>query len=188
MRQGIAADAFLMRAGVTLSAMDPAMDSATDASKHPISWPTDFVWGEPVPAPAGPGGKPGIVMFFNLECPGCISRGIPFLKRLESDYRGRIWTMLVHTSYGHRDLSRDEVVPTLRHFAESFARLPMPVALDVDGTLAQDWGVEGTPHWFVFDGGGVLQRSVYGSQDNARTRLEYLIEELVLGAGSEKAS
>jgi len=167
MRQGIAADAVLMRVGVTLNPMQAT------------SWPTDFVWGEAVPAPVDPDGRPGVVMFFNLECPGCISRGIPFLKRLESDYRGRIWTMLVHTSYGHRDLSRDEVVPTLRHFAESFARLPMPVALDVDGSLARDWGVDGTPHWFVFDGAGALQRSVYGSQDNARTRLEYLVEELV---------
>ncbi|MFO7546485.1 MAG: hypothetical protein R6W77_13420, partial [Trueperaceae bacterium] len=144
--------------------------------------------GEPVPAPTDHGGRPGVVMFFNLECSGCISRGIPFLKRLESDYRGRIWTMLVHTSYGHRDLSRDEVVPTLQHFAEGFARLPMPVALDVDASLAHDWGVDGTPHWFVFDGAGVLQRSVYGSQDNARTRLEYLVEELVQNAkGDEDA-
>lgn len=151
-------------------------------------WPTDFVWGEPVPAPGGGDRRPGVVMVFNLECPACISRGIPFLKRLEMDFRGRIWTMLVHTSYGHRDLGRDEVVPTLRHFAESFARLPMPVALDVDGSLARAWGVEGTPHWFVFDAAGVLQRSVYGSQDNARTRLEYLVEELVGAAGEAGAS
>ncbi len=144
-----------------------------------MPWPTEFVSGGEAPAPGAlDPGMPTLVMFFNLECPGCVARGVPFIKRMNAEHDGRVRTVLVHTSFGHRLLTRDQVVPTLVRFAEEFARVEMPVALDLSGDLASDWGVEGTPHWFVFGAGGELARSVFGSQDNARTRIEYLLEEL----------
>lgn len=39
-------------------------------------------------------------------------------------------------------------------------------------------GNGGHPHWFAFAPNGELVRSVYGSQENAQTRLAYLLEEL----------
>ena len=139
-------------------------------------WPTDFVWQDPLPPPER-WDHPGIVLFFNLECPGCISRGIPFLKRLAADRRDLV-SLMIHTSYGHRRYTREQVVPQLKRFAESFARLPFPVALDLDGSLAAHFEIEGTPHWLVFNAHGELVRSIYGSQENAQTRLEYLLDEL----------
>lgn len=147
---------------------------------EPTDWPSadEWVWNGPLDAPTR-WGKPGIVMAFNLECAGCIARGVPFLKRLAEEHGDRLQIALLHTAYGHRDLPREAVEPTVLRFAQSFARLPFPVALDVDGAMAERWGAEGTPHWFVFDRDGTLVRSVYGSQDNARTRLEYLAQELL---------
>lgn len=143
-------------------------------------WPRaeDWVWNGPMPPPGG-WGRPGLVMAFNLECAGCISRGIPFLKRLGIERGEAIAIALLHTAYGHRTLPRDRVEPQVVRFAESFARLPYPIALDLDGSRAERWGAEGTPHWFVFDGHGGAVRSVYGSQDNAQTRLSYLTQELL---------
>ena len=63
-------------------------------------------------------------------------------------------------------------------FVRQDARLPFPVALDLSGDLARAWAAEGTPHTLAFAAGGELLRSVYGSQDNAQTRLEYLLSEL----------
>ncbi|CAN5873360.1 alkyl hydroperoxide reductase [soil metagenome] len=145
-------------------------------------WPdaSNFVWGESVPAPEA-WGKPGLVMFFNLECPACISRGVPFLKRLARDHGDKLVIVMVHTSFGHKRYARDETVPTLLHFAESFAAIPFPIALDLDGELAERWGVEGTPHWFAFDRAGEVMRSIYGSQENAQVRLEYLLDEVTVG-------
>jgi hypothetical protein len=37
-------------------------------------------------------------------------------------------------------------------------------------------GAEGTPHWWVWDAHGRVERSVYGSQENALTRLGYVVE------------
>ena len=113
-------------------------------------WPTTFAWRGPVAEPTS-WGKPGLVMVFNLECAACISRGIPLLKRLAADYGDRLVPLLVHTTYGHRPVEPERVASTARHFAESFARLEVPIAIDPDEGLARAWGVEGTPHWFVFD-------------------------------------
>ncbi|THF69805.1 TlpA family protein disulfide reductase [Deinococcus sp. Arct2-2] len=140
--------------------------------------PSDFVHGEPVPPPAQ-WTRPGVVMTFNLECPGCVSRGIPFLKRLNAEFGERAEVLALHTSFGHRLLEREDVEPTLIRFAQNFARLPFPVALDVSGDLARAWHTEGTPHTLAFAAGGELLRSVYGSQENAQTRLWYLLEEQV---------
>ncbi len=142
-------------------------------------WPSerDWVWQGPLAVPTE-WGKPGLVMAFNLECAGCIARGIPFLKRLQQEHGDALHLALLHTAYGHKHHAREDVLPELERFAGSFARLDMPIALDEDGSLAQRWGAEGTPHWFAFDATGALVRSVYGSQDNAQTRLEYLMAEL----------
>lgn len=142
--------------------------------------PTDFVHGEPLPPP-GTWTRPGLLMFFNLECPACVSRGVPFMKRLHRQYGEHMHFLAVHTSRGHRLLPREDVVPTLEQFAASFAKLPFPVALDLNGELAYEADTEGTPHWLVLAPGGAALRSIYGSQENAQTRLEYLLDELAGG-------
>jgi len=121
-------------------------------------------------------------MAFNLECAGCIARGVPFLKRMQAEHGDGLYLALLHTAYGHKVHPRGEVLPELDRFAGSFAQLDMPIALDEEGDLAQRWGAEGTPHWFAFDAHGALVRSVYGSQENAQTRLSYLMAELVESA------
>lgn len=141
-------------------------------------WPSDFVWQAALGKP-DTWGKPGIVMFFNLECPACISRGIPILKRIHKEYGDKLELMLIHTSFGHKHYERSDVVPTLTRFAESFARLSFPIALDLDASIAQHFEAGGTPHWLIFNAKGELVRSLYGSQDNAQIRLEYVLEELL---------
>jgi hypothetical protein len=148
--------------------------------ESPPPWPSDWVHLGPLQPPER-WQRPGLAVVFNLECPGCVSRGIPWLKRLAASEGERLTLFAVHSAYGHRSLAREAVVPQLTHYAASFAELPFPVALDLDGSWAQAMGAEGTPHWFVWDAGGTLVRSVYGSQENAQTRLSYLLEELLQG-------
>lgn len=138
--------------------------------------PADFVHLGPVPPPAA-WTRPGLVQFFNLECPGCVSRGIPFMKRLHAGFGEQVTLLAIHTSRGHRHFERSQVEPQLVRFAQDYARLPFAAALDLSGEVAAHWQTEGTPHWLAFGPGGVLVRSVYGSQEGAQTRLEYLLEE-----------
>lgn len=139
------------------------------------AWLDDWVHGDPLPPPAA-WGRPGIGLAFHLECAGCVSRAMPWLKRLAPKIGDRAVLLAIHTAYGHRTLPRDHVSPQLAHYAGAFAQLPFPVALDLDGAWAAAMGAEGTPHWFVWDGHGALERSVYGSQENALTRLGYVVE------------
>jgi hypothetical protein len=142
------------------------------------AWPSDWVHQGPTPPPSA-WQRPGLAVVFNLECPGCVSRAIPWLKRLATSDGDRLTLLAIHSAYGHRSLAREGVVPQLVHYASSFAALPFPVALDLDGSWAEGMGAEGTPHWFVWDAAGKLVRSVYGSQENAQTRLGYLLDELL---------
>jgi hypothetical protein len=140
------------------------------------TWLEDWVHGGPVSPPAS-WGRPGLALTFNLECAGCVGRAVPWLKRVAPRVAGRATLLAVHTAYGHRTLPRDQVEPQLVRYATGFAQLPFPVALDLDGDWAQAMGAEGTPHWFVWDAAGALERSVYGSQENALTRLAYVLED-----------
>lgn len=150
------------------------MDHDTPGSAP--TWLEDWIHGEPV-APPATWGRPGLALTFNLECAGCVGRAIPWLKRVAPRVAERATLFAVHTAYGHRTLPRDQVAPQLARYAADFAQLPFPVALDLDGGWAQAMGAEGTPHWFVWDGAGTLERSVYGSQENALTRLAYVLED-----------
>ncbi|WP_420594759.1 peroxiredoxin family protein [Deinococcus sp.] len=138
--------------------------------------PTDFVYLDALPDPLD-WTRPGLIQFFNLECPGCVSRGIPFMKRLHAEFGDKVNLLAIHTSRGHRVYPREQVGPQLLKFAREYTKLPFPVALDIDGSVADFWHTEGTPHWLAFAPGGELLRSVYGSQEGAQTRLEYLLSE-----------
>ena len=138
--------------------------------------PTDFVYLDALPNPLD-WTRPGLIQFFNLECPGCVSRGIPFMRQLHAEFGEKVSLTAIHTSRGHRFYPREQVELQLLKFAREYAKLPFPVALDLDGSVADFWHTEGTPHWLAFAPGGELLRSVYGSQEGAQTRLEYLLGE-----------
>jgi len=139
------------------------------------AWPSNWVHGDPLPPPMA-WGKPGLALAFHLECAGCVGRAVPWLKRAAAGVGDRAVLLAVHTAHAHRTLERELVVPRLTHYARSFAALPFAVALDLDGAWATAMGAEGTPHWFVWDEHGALVRSIYGSQENALTRLGYVLE------------
>jgi hypothetical protein len=138
-------------------------------------WLDDWLHGDPLPPPTA-WGKPGLALAFNLACAGCVGRAVPWLKRLAPSVGDRAVLLAIHTSYGREVWPREEVAPQVAHYAAEYAALPFPLALDLDGGWARANGAQGTPHWFVWDAQGRLERSVYGSQENALTRLGYVVE------------
>lgn len=139
-------------------------------------WLDDWVYGRPLPPPET-WARPGLALVFNLGCAGCVSRAVPWLKNVAGRASERAVLFAVHTAYAHRRLPRDEVAVAVERFAREVAHVPVPVALDLNGSWAASLGAAGTPHWFAWDQRGRLDRSVYGSQHNAFTRLGYLLEE-----------
>ena len=158
-------------------------EAPTDAptgDADPIPWPAPDAWiVNGVLGPPGTWGRPGVILAFHLECAGCVGRAVPFLKRLAREHEDRFQPVLLHTAYGRRPLAHARVEPEATRFLTKFARLAWPTAIDADGTVAEAWGAAGTPHWFVFDASGRRVRDLYGSQENATTRLAYLMDELL---------
>jgi YD repeat-containing protein len=142
-----------------------------------LPWLDDWIAGAAVPPPAA-WGRPGLVLVFSVECAGCVTRAVPWLRRLSERHGDGLVLAAVHTGLGRRTWPRDDVVEAVRRFV-AFARPSVPVALDPTGEWAEVHGAEGTPHWFVYDREGRLLRSIFGSQANAMTRLDYLVDELL---------
>jgi hypothetical protein len=117
-----------------------------------------------------------MALAFNLECAGCVGRAVPWLKRLAPRVGDRAVLLAVHTAYGHRALPRAQVAPQVPATPPSSRRCRSrwPSTSTAAGREANGCG-QGTPHWFVWDAQGRLERSVYGSQENALTRLGYTV-------------
>jgi YD repeat-containing protein len=146
-----------------------------DAPKRP--WLDDWVTDEALPPPDR-WGRPGLLLLFSVECAGCVSRAVPWLRRLAEAHGDDLVLAAVHTAHGRQPRSREQVVEALDRFL-GFSRLAVPVALDPSGAWAAATGAEGTPHWFAYDREGRPVRSIFGSQANAMTRLDYLVDELL---------
>jgi YD repeat-containing protein len=123
-------------------------------------------------------GRPGVLLAFSVACAGCVSRAVPWLRRLDERHGEALVLAAVHTAYGRATLPRAEVAAALERFLP-FSRLTTPVALDLTGEWAAANDVEGTPHWLAYDESGRRIRSIFGSQANAITRLDYLVDELL---------
>lgn len=147
-----------------------------DAAPRPQAWPTDWLGGVSVADPTD-WVRPGLVLVFHVGCAGCVSRAVPFLLEAARAYADRLELVAVHSALGRSPTARERVAWTLDRFAHA-AGLEVPVALDLDGAWAEAEGAEGTPHWFAYAPGGGRVRSVFGSQENALTRLRYLLDEL----------
>lgn len=44
-------------------------------------------------------GKPLIILFFNLGCPGCKGRAIPFANWINIEYKDKINVVGIHTNF-----------------------------------------------------------------------------------------
>jgi hypothetical protein len=139
-------------------------------------WPSE--WLDVAVPPPSEWERPGLVLVFSLACAGCVSRALPFLRDAANAHGDALNLLAVHTAMGRERVERDELVPPLERLRR-FARFDLPIALDLDGAWAAAQGAEGTPHWFAYDRSGARVRSVFGSQANALTRLDYLIDELL---------
>lgn len=140
-------------------------------------WLDDWIGGAALPPPEA-WDRPGLLLLFSVECAGCVSRAVPWLRRTAERHGEDLVLAAVHTAHGRRAQPREQVVEALERFL-AFAKLPTPVALDTTGAWAEAHGAEGTPHWFAYDRDGRRIRSIFGSQANAMTRLDYLLDELL---------
>ncbi len=120
-------------------------------------------------------GKPLVILFFNLGCPGCLGRAIPYANRIVYENEGTINVMGIHTNFEGVDFDKERFLQAKQ---DLHIRFPFFRDYNYDTTFL-NYGAGGTPHWIIVDKKGEVVYSIFGSDpNNALLRLDYLISEI----------
>lgn len=116
--------------------------------------------------------KPSLLLFFNIGCHGCMTRGLPVAAEIARQYPD-IQVIGIHSSFGAFGRNPEDVAAALEAYDLNF-----PVLLDEDHATFDAYEAEGTPHWIFINADGQVVKSIFGSQPNALQRLEYTLIEM----------
>lgn len=118
-------------------------------------------------------GKPLLILFFNIQCLGCVGRAIPLAFDYLQEFEN-LNVVAIHTVFGKEVVTKDDIINIFTQ-----KELPFPIYFDIGKTNYENFACEGTPHWVLMNGDGHIVRSFFGSQEGAQTRLMYALEELI---------
>lgn len=118
------------------------------------------------------GGKCALLIFYNNACLGCTGRAIPLAYELKKEF-GDVSVIGIHVDFGPTETTAEEI-----HAIFTIEELPFSIYKDIDQSLYSFFACEGTPHWILLNEKGEVMNSIFGSQEGARTRLTYALEEL----------
>jgi thiol-disulfide isomerase/thioredoxin len=120
-------------------------------------------------------GKPLLILFFSLGCPGCLGRAIPYANRIVYELGDQIQVLGIHTNFESLDISTEKFADAREEFA---IRFPFFKDKNYDTTFL-NYGAGGTPHWILVDKDGTVVYSIFGSDpNNALLRLDLKMREL----------
>ena len=139
-------------------------------------WSLETILGDDLPELSAYLGKPLVLLFFSLGCPGCLGRAIPYGNRLVYEKGDKLNVLGIHTNFEGIDFDRDKFAKAKEKY---HIRFPFYKDENYDTTFL-DYGAGGTPHWILLDQEGLVQYSIFGSDpNNALLRLDYKIAELL---------
>lgn len=121
-------------------------------------------------------GKPLVILFFNLGCPGCKGRAIPYANWLNLEFKDQINVVGIHTNFEGVDFSDQELIDCKSEFYINFEYFR-----DANyNTTFIDYQAGGTPHWIITDKDLNVVYSIFGSDpNNALLRINLKIQELL---------
>lgn len=121
-------------------------------------------------------GKPLLILFFNLNCPGCVGRAIPFANRVALEYKDKVNVVGIHSNFEGPELSDEEITDKMKSL---YARFPFYRDAGLASTF-YSYRAGGTPHWVLVDSNGLIVQDIFGSDPNrALLRLDLTLKELV---------
>lgn len=142
-----------------------------------VDWKIEGISNDQVQSVHDLKGKPLLILFFSLGCPGCIGRAIPYANRMVYENGDQMHVVGIHSNFEGVDFP-DEKFTTANK--ELYIRFPFYRDYNYDTTFL-NYGAGGTPHWIVVDKSGIVRYSIFGSEpNNALLRLDYVISELLL--------
>jgi len=141
----------------------------------PLEGATEWINGGPV-GPASLAGRPALVHFWALSCPGCHDL-MPAVVQWEQRYSPRgLQVVAVHQPRVPED---DDPAAVRRAAAEM--GLAHPIAVDGDRRIAAAWENRFLPAFYLFDGAGRLAH--YQAGIRGQRMLQQAIERVLAPAG-----
>lgn len=138
-------------------------------------WSVKPLADEAVPQLADFRGKPLLMLFYYLGCPGCKGRAIPYANRLVYEQKG-VQVLGIHTRFNGKAYSDAEIMAANE---ELYVRFPV-VRDQEEAQTFYRYQAGGTPHWVLVDAEGKLVYSLFGSDpNNALLRLDLKLAELL---------
>lgn len=151
------------------------MNPPLELGKPLPDWEISPIFDEKVPTKEEFLGKPVVLLFFSLTCPGCLGRAIPFANRIVVEHGDFVQVMGIHTHFEGPETS----LKTLKDARDEYViRFPYYQDSGLAATF-HAYRAGGTPHWIVVDKNGIVKESLFGSDPNrALLKLDYLLDEL----------
>ena len=147
-----------------------------DIGEPLADWSLDTIFGEKVPNLNSYQGKPLLMLFFSLGCPGCLGRAIPYANRVVYENGDKMNVIGIHTDFHHIGYVTEQFQKAKEEF---YIRFPFYRDHEFDKTF-RNYGAGGTPHWILLDKDGIVKYSLFGSDpNNALLKLDYKIAEVL---------
>lgn len=139
-------------------------------------WSLEPIFDEIVPSLQSFRGKPLMILFFSLGCPGCLGRAIPYANRLVYEYGEQLPVVGIHTNFEGVDFEKSRFEQAQKEFYIRFSFFK-----DYNfNTTFLDYQAGGTPHWILLDREGKIAYTIFGSDpNNALLRLDLRITEIL---------
>lgn len=149
--------------------------TSTDKDNTQIEWALQSIFGDAIPSLESLKGKPVLILFFYMGCPGCKGRAIPYANKLVYE-KTSIHIKGIHTRFEGKIYSDDELKQAKEEYYIRF-----PYYRDVPpATTFKTFEAGGTPHWILLDKNGKVQQSIFGSDpNNALLRLDLKLKEIL---------
>ena len=157
--------------------MNNRLDLSLVSLDQPLpDWSLEKIFEKEVPEKGCFLGKPLLILFFSLGCPGCLGRAIPYANRIVYENGERLNVLGIHTNFEGIDFSQAKFQEAKEAY---YIRFPFFKDKNYDTTFL-DYGAGGTPHWILVDADGNVNYSIFGSDpNNALLRLDLKIAELL---------
>lgn len=152
------------------------MEHTFEINKPLPNWSIEKIFEKELPDIKSFEGKPLIVLFFSLQCPGCIGRAIPYANRLVYENTDKINVLGIHTHFEGPEKTIEELIEAKEQY---FIRFPYYKDSGFAETF-YTYEAGGTPHWIIVDKNGVVVESIFGSDPNrALLRIDLHVKQLL---------
>ena len=147
-----------------------------ELNKRIPHWELLPIFDDSVPVLEDYKGKPVLILFFNLGCPGCKGRALPFANRIVVEHADTITVIGIHTRFEGPEYTLDDFQKAKEAY---YIRWPF-YKDDGQANTFYKYKAGGTPHWILLNAEGELAYSIFGSDpNNALLRLDLRINELL---------